>query len=396
MKGDESWFRAILIVSTAIMIGISWPLWVEGGLFPRVPFIGGMRRPDLLWSWVRLIALLATMAAGILDRRWLAASLVLLGWMILEDQSRLQPWAYQFLLMSLALVACPSAQAMGLCRLFLIALYFHSGLSKLNGSFVREMGSTFMVMAARHLGLHLQVLSTSTRDLLTLAMPAWEILAAIGLVDRRTRTWAMAGAIVQHLALLVLLGPWGMDHSANVLIWNMAMIPEVFLLFRRRKAAEVGASSGGYPPAASATRVVFILAAILPFGEPFGFWDSWPSFSLYSSRTAQLFYRVYDADYGAYPEALKRHFFTGRIDHWLELNDWSLAERRVPVYPQARTLNGIAEGLASRYGGPNSPTVYLRAPAGRRNGLIRRVELIGVDSIRRHGDSYRLNAHPVP
>ena len=70
--------------------------------------------------------------------------------------------------------------------------------------------------------------------------------------------------------------------------------------------------------------------------------------------------------------------------------------RGVPVYPQARACNGLAEALAARYGDRRLIRVV---QWGRGRSLDRPSDPVGGvprgDAIRRQGDRYRLNAHPA-
>ncbi|MDB5349972.1 MAG: hypothetical protein JWN86_1219 [Planctomycetota bacterium] len=403
MRLSHTGFRAVLCLSTALMMALSWPLWVSGGLFPKVPFLGGVRLLPVWASWVRFAASLVALvsaSAGLWPKRSLWIALGISAWMVLEDQFRLQPWMYQFLLMGLALAACPTEEAIGLCRLFLIALYFHSGLSKFDRSFEFGMGYQFLEVAMRpfHVEPHLWPLSQQVGA--TLAMPAWEVAIAIGLVFRRTRPFALVGAVIQHAALLAIVGPWGLNHSTGVLVWNASLIVELLLLFGMvgvpvDTRSEVGCRL------CQATRTMILLAAILPFGERWGLWDTWPSFGFYASHNERMILLVDPDAIEACPKSMRRHgsvvkFGSNRDWTHVDLSAWSLAERGTPLYPAARALNGVAEAIAARYCSPHFLTVFHSGRADRWTGQRSSLELIGLPAIRRHGDTYLFNAHPMP
>ena len=105
----------------------------------------------------------------------LLVAVALSAWMGLEDQFRLQPWMYQFLLAGFALAVCPPGQGMRLCRVFAIALYLHSGLSKLDHEFTHEMGRWFLYHGARVLHLRLASWSDAKAQAIIFAMPCYEI-----------------------------------------------------------------------------------------------------------------------------------------------------------------------------------------------------------------------------
>ncbi len=416
MKSPFAWFRAVLCLSTATMMVVSWPLWVTYGLFPRVPWFGWVRLLPLWASWVRFAIALIAMLAASAGWRWrtmLGVALAMSAWMVLEDQFRLQPWMYQFLLMGYALVACPETQGIGLCRLFLIALYFHSGLSKLDGSFIHGLGVTFLDTGSTVFRFSTNGWPEWVRTAAVAAMPACEMMIAFGLYLPITRRAAMVAAVLLHVALLAILGPLGLGHSANVLIWNLSIAVEVVLLFAaisRSDATEVP-SLRVRQVAIGAAKWLIVLAALLPFTECAGWWDSWPSFALYSARDERTVF-FYDVPFGAptsrkLPSEIGRHSRElswtdfGPIEsvrtysrHRLDINEWSLAKRRTPIYPQNRALNGVAEALASRYRLSQEGLIHL-GRAYKFMGVRSELLLEGLPAIRRHGDTYWLNAHPA-
>jgi hypothetical protein len=322
-------------------------------------------------------------------------ALAMSAWMVLEDQVRLQPWMYQFLLMGFALAACREDQAIGLCRLFVVAMYFHSGLSKLDSAFVTDMGYWFLFVASRWFGQDSQKWPDFWRNAAILAMPCWEIAVAVGLVVRLRRI-AVIGAVVQHLALMAILGPWGLNHGAIVLTWNATLAIEVPLLFSKGRHEPEEPSPRR--PLASLAKYGMLAVAILPLGEPLGFWDAWPSFALYASHVERVTIEIIPEERDRLPEPIRRYdqvLIAATTFEQIDLGRWSLGERRAPVYPSARALSGVAEAVASRYGDRLIKMVSVSPRADRLTGARRPVLLHDRSAIRRHGDTYWLNAHPA-
>jgi hypothetical protein len=77
----------------------------------------------------------------------------LLTVLVLQDQHRFQPWVDQFLIVGGLLATLSRVQGVVFARWSLIALSFHSGLSKLDVSFCRELGLMFLTTAVRPFGL---------------------------------------------------------------------------------------------------------------------------------------------------------------------------------------------------------------------------------------------------
>lgn len=392
LDAAERRFRAVLGLATIGMLGLSWPLWAGRADFPRVPFVVGIPAVPPWAGWGLFVLLIATIAAGIVRREILGASAVLLLILIAQDQHRFQPWAYQFGMAALALATTSRAKAVGLCRLFLLALYFHSGLSKLDASFCRGLGLTFLETAARPFGMSPSRWPEGVRVAAVLAMPMAEMAIAAGLAFPKTRRAAIVGAVGLHATLIAILGPWGLDQSTIVLVWNAALMVEVPALFGPSESGGSAAGSRLEPW----TTLLFALAAILPFGERRGLCDAWPAFAYYAGHVERVEVEVPAHDVEELPESLRRLALGEGPWRRIDLTAWSRAVRGVPVYPQARACLGLAEALAARYRGARALRVTWHGRADRWNGRRESVSAVGLGAIRALGDRCRLNAHPGP
>ncbi len=387
----------MLCLSTLAMIGLSWPLWVDGDDFPRVPFVPGLPRVAPRVSWILLGSIAAMLALAASGRAWratMAAAVALLAVEVAGDQSRLQPWAYQFGVVGLALAATSGPRGLRLARWYAISLYLYSGLSKLDVSFVRELGATFLGAALGPVGVSPWGWPAPARSAAILAMPAWEVGVAIGLMFGPTRRPALGAAIVLHSALLAILGPWNLGHSPIVLVWNGAMIAQALILFGPApEPVRPGDRDTRLGPAA---RLAMGIALVLPIFERAGLCDSWPAHALYASHAERADVFLHEDDLDRYPEPVRRRTAPEGPGPWrrLDLTGWSRDARGVPPYPQGRVGLGMAEFLAARYGGGPPVKVVLRGRADWRDGRRDRVECVGIRAIRREGDRSRINAHP--
>ncbi len=228
-------FRRVLALATLAMLGASWPLWVRSGTFPRVPFVAGFPEFGGNASWALFAGLLATVTFGAWGKLWrvaLGLSLLLLVVLVLQDQHRFQPWAYQYFMIGLLLACLPNAGGLRYARWWFAALYLHSGLSKLDVSFCDELGLVFLTTLVKPLGLVPAAWPPPWRAVAVLVLPLGEIGVAVLLCVPRLRRWGLIGALILHAALLILiLGPLGLGHSPIVLVWNAAMMAEVWVLF---------------------------------------------------------------------------------------------------------------------------------------------------------------------
>jgi hypothetical protein len=398
--------RLLLGVATAGMLALSWPLWVGTAEFPKVPFFAG--RPEYFGTvgWLLFGSLFVAVLLTGLARRWrgwFALSVALFGVFWLEDQHRFQPWSYQYVMTGMLLAALPAGDALRYARWWYVALYAHSGLSKLDASFCNELGLRFLGTAAGLFGLDPLNWSGAGRVAAVLAMPVFEIAIAASLAwpSARARRLGVTGATVLHLALIGILGPAGLGHSGLVLLWNGAMMVEVWSAFAF--GPELAGRAVSRPPGGLLSRLLAVLAravfwvgVLLPFGERFGVFDAWPSHALYASHVERLTVDLHEGELSGYPASVRNHLLAGGDGPWrrLDLTGWSRAERGTPVYPQNRAGLGLAEGLAARYGDRGLVRVTLYGPADRWTGRRPRTELVGLEAIRRQGDRYRLNAHP--
>ena len=391
-------YRATLCGATLVMTGLSWPLWVGGGEIPRVPFFAGIPSPPGWCSALIFGGFLATLGLAAAGWRWramLRVGLLLLGYAILQDQNRFQPWAYQFAVIALAMAWTTPARSLRLARWYVCGLYLYSGLSKLDVSFCGELGPTFLSTAFAPIGLDPSAWPGSARTLACLAMPAFEVTVALLLLSARGRWVGLAGAVGQHVALLAILGPWGLGHSTIVLIWNLAMIVEDILLFGGPPIPDVGGPATW--PSRAAESLVWV-SLVMPAGERLGLCDPWPAHALYASHAERPEVFLHEDDLDRYPPSIRGRLAPAESTPWrrLDLTGWSRDLRGTPLYPSLRVGNAIAESLEARYGGLQPVRLVSNGAARMWDGVRLRDESLGIRAIRRRGDQFLLNSHPAP
>ena len=398
--GDCGLLR-VLALATLGMVLLSWPLWVSGGEIPCVPFVQGMPRPPVILSWGLLglfvvsIGLTGTLARS---RPWFWVSFAIATVLVLQDQHRFQPWLYLYAVVGILLTSLPPTAAMKYTRWWYVSLYVHSGLSKLDCSFVDELGAVFLTTLGRLIGLEVAHWSESWRTAAILAMPVIEIVTGLLLLAPKFRWIGLAGATILHLGLIVILGPFGLGHSTIVLVWNALMLVEVWIAFGSTYAMSSETTS------TKAARLLgwfvklgFWSAVILPFGERWGVFDAWPAHALYASHVERVGVYVHTSESENYPASVRQHLTPSDDGLWLrlDLTGWSRRVRGTPVYPESRACLGLAEGLAARYGFRGLVRVVVSGPADRWTGLRTQSEHIGIEAIRREASRFRINAHPA-
>jgi uncharacterized membrane protein YphA (DoxX/SURF4 family) len=318
-----------------------------------------------------------------------------LGLLIVGDQHRYLPWTHQFLLCGWALALLPTGTGLVACRFIFAAIYVHSGLSKLDATFLDEVGSTFARAMAAPVGLEPDGWPAPLRVGFILGMPMGEVLAGLGLLAGRTRPYALAGVVLVHASVLVLLGPWGLDHSGNVLCWNGALIAENLALFGLDRRFPVVLEPLGWRQLAGLGALP--LALLWPFGERVGVCDSWPGWALYASHAERSYVLVHADELPRLPaNAVRgaRPLRPGDPWHRLDLVAWSRAERGTPPYPQNRAVHGVVVWLARRVGPDALVRVVHWSRADRLSGRRSRFEANGAEALERAAGRFILNAHP--
>jgi hypothetical protein len=311
-------------------------LWVSARTYPLTPLWNAV--PPLPYpADYALFGLFVALAAGVGIARgravgWLAAvALAVAAFLVLEDVSRLQPWLYQYSFMLLALCLygwgrIGMQDALNTCCLIVAATYFWSGLQKANAGFF-EVTYPWLVGPLTE---RLPDWAGSALLSGAYAVPVVEAAIGVGLLTRRFRKLAVAGAAFMHAFIMVCVGPWGNDYNAVVWPWNFAMVAFVLVLFWRPPDGPSPWSilvpgrnffSFGFALRAA----VLVLFALMPLFNFFGLWDSYLSSSLYSGASKRAYVMEWDGS----------EWKTTRIGGLAE------GELNAPAYPEERVFESV-------------------------------------------------------
>lgn len=445
-----NWLRAWLAVSCLALVASTWKLWTPQTVFPQIPFLAALRTAPAWLDWIALtlllIALVAMLANSLIHRRppasaggdecrdlptfadaapspkregcrsfsWLRAASILfvasLALLILLDQHRFQPWAYQVAIVAIVLAFTPPERAASLLRVLTIGIYFWSAVSKFDYTFLHGLGPELLRGMLAAFRLEPGWIRPEVATLLAWAFPLDELAVAILLAIRKTRTIGLVAAIAMHVLLLATLGPLGLDHSPGVLIWNLYFIGQDLLLFRRAanrgsptlqpmRLAPVGSlvqRLGARPTTASISYTVVLAGVTLPALEPFGLLDHWPGWAVYSPSAERINATLFNWNERP-PEELKDYFAVWRGDSFSSgsrLDLWSLDALSVPLYPQNRFSTGVAIAVIERYGLEETVWMRVDSRANRFTGERSDRTYVGEDGIREYAFSFYLNALP--
>jgi hypothetical protein len=187
-----------------------------------------------------------------------------------------------------------------------------------------------------------------------------------------------------------------------VLLWNVYFIGQTLILSPRLvEGRHVGEPAG--EPAGVANRVLsaaILTAAVgLPFLEPWGRWDVWPSWAVYATAPPQVRFEIRGDAAARLPESLRRFVGSSPDDagaderawHAFRIDRWSLDSVAAPIYPQARFQTAVGLAVARRYGLDDGIRAVALGRADRRTGRRRREVVTGQAAIERWASRFILN-----
>lgn len=317
--------------------------------------------PTLLFLLLIAGAALAKRPARLLAAG-IATGLLLAG----LDQSRLQPWFYEYLLLFAALAWFYSSRdagrrfsALNACRLLLASIYFWSGAQKINPRFPREMFPWIVKPLLDDMPRLAPIAAHAAY-----AAPVVEIAIGLALLPRRTRPFAAAAAVAMHGFLLLVLGPLGRNHNSVIWPWNLMMIGAVLALFVH--TPDVSARAIGVPAGPVLFRAAVAFVVLAPALSFAGIWDNYFSWALYSGNHAEaVFYVSYDL-LDRLPDPIADHVYehTGGPDT-LDAAEWSWDELNAPINAEPRIYRAIARDLCRYAEAPNDLRTVIQPRVGR-------------------------------
>jgi len=357
------WLKTTLVFAFCIGLVMSRPLWIGPRSYPSAPVSSLFPAIDggiALGLYLALFVLAAVALAAPRPGWFIAAFLAIIAVFCLADQTRWQPWVFQysFLLAAVALYAGNGAdgerRALNIARLIVAFTYIFSGLQKANLNFVEN---DFPWIAQP-----LASLFPSAIHLLPavgMAIPLVQVAFGIGLLTRRFRRVSLIAAVAMHLFILAMFGPVGLDWNDIVWPWTAAMAIFDVLLFsgaphfswreivwRRHDAGQIAA---------------VMLFAVLPLLSFFNLWDSYLSSALYSGNLTEAQIYLSDAGAASLPAAItSRLVRTSPDTNVLNLQRWAIEDLNVTPYPETRIYKAIAKSVCGSLRDPAQLVLIVR------------------------------------
>ena len=351
------YLRTSIVVAFLGGILFSHKLWFGAGRsFPRSPIASSLPDTFSLLEFLLsplLLILLVFIAVRKKPTRFIVVTLTLLALLVFLDQTRLQPWVYQYSIL-LGILAfhgrSPSmtSTTLAACQLAVAAQYVWSGIQKLNWSFAHKIVPDILALT----GISLPQSMLRLLPLLAIVVALAEASIGVALLFRRTRSVGVIVAVGMHLVLLLVM----ITSNRNSVIWpwNVAMIVIVGVLFWRAEGYSTRwLSRASYP--LRAMLAIYCLAPVLSFA---GWWDLYLSSALYSGNTPNVAVRINEeVRERLSPETRQLVFSSKAGELILPIYEWSMSDLNVPQYPEVRVYKELGR-FVCRVGG-NHPDIEL-------------------------------------
>ncbi len=356
------WLKAVVAGGLLSGFLLSPKLWLSSRHYPLCPIseiLPNIPAPmDLLWFGT-LLALLVGIALTPRSRWLIVAFVGLAGLLCLWDQSRWQPWSYQYLFMLAAFISTHAEQPFTIARFIMSATYIWSGVQKCNVTFLTDVYPWLLE----------PFLAGPAREFVMPAgpmLPLLEISMGIGLLVPKLRPIALVLVLAMHAALLYCLGPLGHDWNSVVWPWNLTMMAVACLLFWRTPDISYRAI---VLPNTSYHGLVWLLFGVMPFFNFWGLWDSYLSAALYSGNEMQADIVIGPNVYERLAPAVKGYCKERGGRYVVDVQGWSVGELNVPPYPARRAYRRVAKSFCTLTAEPADVVLVIHEPPHWRTGV---------------------------
>ncbi|WP_166829932.1 MauE/DoxX family redox-associated membrane protein [Thalassoroseus pseudoceratinae] len=392
-------------IATAALLMVTWKLWTPQTIFPQIPFLELLTGTPGWVDWVLLFGVVGALVVTLFSpppdrfgRLAMGVFAVCLTGLISLDQHRLQPWAWQFLLIAWLLITVPNKSGLHWCRWLTVSIYAWSAVSKLNYSFLHEHANLFLGVIADWTGTKLADWPDTVQMLAAWVFPLGELLVALLLIlwpHRRIGLWA---SWLMHGTLIALVGPFGLQHEWGVLLWNVFFIGQNALLYPRRTGDAFGHQFiKELRPREFVASIPIVTALVLPLTSLRGWFDEWPSWAVYTGRAEQVRVEIREDVRESIPKDLPiSDASTGDtldFQPWRSVNlgRWSLETLETPIYPQSRFRLAVAAAISERLPDEFGIRVTVRSATDRKSGARWTETYRGREAIEQLLDRFWLN-----
>ncbi len=361
-------FTRVLAVSVLCCLALSWKLWVSRTYYPLVPVFDSIPALPFPLDY-GLFGLLVGLLVGIIvwPRSRVLVGLVLatFGLLFLQDQNRLWPSFYEFCFLFLLLVSsrkqdgsAGDQRILAGMRFVSAMIYVWGGVQKLNWHFFSEEFPLFVQPVTERLPFELLPLVY-----IAIFAALFEVAIGVGLLTRRFRHAALAGAMLMHLLIVVCIGPLRDNWNNSSWMWGMCVAVQTFTLFYRAPAFSFKTMFAGPRLNSIPQWLAVLLIGIMPALNNANHWDSALSFNVYSGNVDYAEIHLQPDVVRLLPAEIARVVDSREGAAVLVLDAWSRQEFNANTYPETRIFKALFAKVGSHLPA-GSAKLYVGEKAG--------------------------------
>jgi uncharacterized membrane protein YphA (DoxX/SURF4 family) len=341
---------------------LCYKLWFGDRTFPEVPVFDFLSFPyllDTILSGLSIILLICILLLRF-PQKFIIGFVIVAALLGLMDINRFQPWFYQYLLMFFLLCffnfRCDDTRKQQAIvttfKLMIAAIYFWSGLQKLNPHFLTDTFPWLMEPITNHL----PEANINSFKILGYAFPLIEIFTGICLLINGLQRPAIILASLMHLFILLVLSPFGHNYNYVVWPWNIVMIGLNFVLFFNESS--LGLTDLRNAISYHGPKIVVILFVMMPLFNFFNSWSSYLSHNLYSGNTDNGVVCISDSVKNKLPANISKYAVADGNQFQINIKYWCMQELGVPAFPEKRNFEKITNYFYAYTNDPSQIFLY--------------------------------------
>ncbi len=337
--------KLITLIGILSSVLLSLNLWAGQRWFPKVPLFEDFHGLAAPYDYINLGVLIILLIICFISQSRTPIVLLILYsiYLCIDDQNRLQPWFYNYILILTVLLFFRNRvdepnnfTTVFITLQILVALvYIFSGIQKLNSFFVDDTFKWIISPLANIFSERQMILFYKLGKI----VPYIEMFIGIGLLIKPARYIVLPLVIIMHIFILLMIGPTGTSWNYVVWPWNIIMILLNLLLFanvKQERFFDISILFKGL-----SFYLVITLMFIFPIFSLNNKYDSYLSSSLYSSNTHNCKLILSDRAYNNLPFYI-RSFVTKDADYnILHIKYWALNELKAPCVPEYRIFEKV-------------------------------------------------------
>jgi hypothetical protein len=338
-----------VLLGLLISVLLSSNLWGGDRYFPKASWLSNYHSIIPPFDYAFLVMLVALIIISAFTHSKIPLILLILFsiFLCIDDQNRLQPWFYNYILILFILLFYKErvdepnnyTSIFITIQLLIALVYIYSGLQKFNTQFI-DVSLKYILAPFDHFFTERQF---NLIFKLGRGIPYLELLIGLGLLFKPSRYLAVPIVITMHVLILILLGPLGNNYNEVIWPWNITMIVLNVLLFANVKRDTFFDISLLFKYFYFYT--VILLMLVLPFFSFTNKYDSYLSSSLYSGNTNGGVLVLTDKAYQKLPYYIK--YFTTKAPNYnvLSIKNWAITELNVPCVPEYRIFEVVQQEI---------------------------------------------------